>query len=146
MTTIAYRDGVMAADSGVWLGDAVVPWARKLIRGPDGALFGFSGNAGHATTFFEWVDGGYKGDRPKPEPEPDGRSSLLVLHVPKDGPVRLISAYGTEVYDAPYFSIGAGNVGALCAMHAGAGAEAAIEAAIVHAPGAQAPVRSIRHD
>lgn len=146
MTTIAYRNGVMAADSGVWIGDATMPWARKTVRGADGTLYGIAGDAGQAQAFIEWVEAGCSGERPTAEREAEGASSYCVIAVSPGGPVRLLTARGVEVYHAPYFALGAGNVGALCAMHAGATAEGAIRAAIDHAPGANGPVQAIRHE
>lgn len=143
MTTVAYRDGVMAADSGAWLGDAVMPWARKLAVGPDGSLHGASGGSAEVAAYLAWVDGGFFGQRPAPEKTGTADGSFIVLIAKAGDPVKLLTAFGTEIYDAPYFAIGAGNVGALCAMHAGATAEQAIEAAIMHAPGAIGPVRTI---
>jgi len=147
MTTIAYRDGIMASDSGVWFGDAAAPFARKLIRGFDGTLYGFSGWAAHAQRYMDWVEKGCEGEEPKSEALEKGDSSLLVLKVPVRGPIALLTARGPELYPgAPYFAIGSGNVGALCAMHAGATAEGAIWAAIMHASGADSPVRTICHE
>lgn len=143
MTTIAYRDGIMAADSGSWMGDATFPWARKLARGSDGTLYGVAGDAASCQSFLEWVDGGCNGPRPEAVKVEEDRSSYIVLVAPKSGRLRILTATGAEVYDAPYFAIGGGNVGALCAMHAGADAIGAVEAAIMHAPSALGPVQSI---
>lgn len=147
MTTIAYRDGVMAADSGSWMGDASFPWARKLVRGSDGTLYGVCGDAAQANGFIEWVEGGCSGERPAAEKtDQNGSSYLVLVAAPRSGRVKVLTARGIEAYEAPYFAIGAGNVGALCAMHAGASAEDAIRAAIVHAPGAEGPVQAIKHE
>lgn len=143
MTTIAYRDGVMASDSGSWMGDAAFPWARKLARGADGTLYGVAGDAAACQAFLEWVDAGCNGPRPPAEKEDEGRSSYIVLVAPLSGPLRILTYSGHESYDAPYLAIGGGNVGALCAMHAGASAVSAIEAAIAHAPSAIGSVQSI---
>lgn len=145
MTTIAYRDGVMAADSGTWMGDASAPWARKLALGSDGTLYGVAGDAALCQAFIEWVESGCEGDRPEAERVEEDRSSYIVMAVARGGPVRIFTATGHEVYHAPYFAIGGGNVGAMCAMHAGADAVGAIEASIAHAPAAIGPVQSIKH-
>ncbi len=146
MTTVAYRDGVMAADSGVWFGDASFPWARKVVKGLDGTLYGCAGDAAQVGAFIEWVEQGCNGERPVAETVEGGASSYLVLVSPPTGSIRVLTAKGVEVYDAPYFAIGGGNVGAFCAMHAGASAERAIEAAIAHASGAIGPVQSVRRE
>ncbi len=145
MTTIAYRDGVMAADSGAWLGGAATPWAYKLAIGPDGTLYGIAGNAAEGERFLQWVRDGCQGDQPKAEPLPEQFSSFIVLAAPVTGPLRVITARGDEVYHAPYFAIGAGAVAALGAMFAGGDAEVAVLAAICHANGANGSVRTIQH-
>lgn len=145
MTTIAYRDGVMAADSGVWFGDGLAPWGRKIVVDTEGTLYGVCGNAGQCNDFIEWVVAGSVGERPAADKMPEGGSSYLVMKVTQGGPVRILTAHGTEVYAAPYFSIGAGNTAALGAMFCGASAVRAIEAAIAHASGAIAPVQFLSH-
>ena len=146
MTTIAYRGGVMAADTGVWTGRACHVVARKLARGNDGTLYGCCGNAAEVNAFLKWVDGGYEGDMPRPRSDKDGESSFNVLKVARGGPINLITAYGEEEYEADYYSIGGGNATAFGALYAGATAEMAIRATIVHGSAAHGDVRSIRHD
>lgn len=146
MTTIAYRDGIMAADSGSWQGGASHGWAMKLARGKDGVLYGVAGNAPEAMGFLAWVNSGYEGEQPKAEPLPDGGNAFIVLAVAPGGPVRLIAARGEESYDAPYFAIGAGAPTAFGAFHAGASAYDAIEAAKEHGEGAFGAVRTISHE
>jgi len=143
MTTIAYRNGVMAADSGSWIGDASISGAQKVAAGHDGTLYGVSGVAGHCCNYLAWVESGCAGSEPMPEVRPDDGSSFIVLIAPPAGPLILRTAQGDEVYDTAYMSVGAGNVAALAAMFCGASAEQAIEAAIAHAPGAVGPVQSI---
>lgn len=146
MTTIAYRDGVMAADSGSWQGDACHGWAVKLARGNDGALYGVAGNAPEAMAFLAWVNSGYRGEQPKAEALPDGGNAFIVMAVSPDGPVRLIAARGEETYHVPYFAIGAGSATAFGALHAGASAASAIEATKEHGQGAFGAVRTISHE
>lgn len=145
MTLIAYRDGIMSADTGVWFGDACMPWAEKLARAPDGmTLYGVAGDAAQGHTFLRWVDEGCQGEPPKPDWEKD-RSSFTAMFVSKHAPglVNIYGARGIEQYEAPYFAIGAGSEGALCAMLLGATAAQAIEAALVHCSGVAGTVKSI---
>ncbi|MBO3760368.1 hypothetical protein [Ciceribacter sp. L1K22] len=151
MTTIAYRDGVMASDTGVWISGAAMPWAEKLIRGGSGTLYGCAGNGAHVAAVLQWVresDGFGLSSLPRGTPTGnDGESSsVVILIVPPDGPLRLATAYGDEIYpDVPYFAIGAGAATALGALHAGATARGAIEAALMHSDGTHGEVRSISH-
>lgn len=145
MTTIAYRDGVMASDSGSWMGDACHGWARKLAKGPDGTLYGVSGNAAQCTTFLDWVDAGCIGDAPNAEARDNDVSSFIVLAAPVKGAIRIITSRGDEKYDVPYFSIGAGAATAFGALWAGASAEDAIEATKEHGSNAFGRVQTISH-
>lgn len=144
MTTIAFRAGIMAADSGAWMGDAHSSWARKIAVGPDGTLYGAAGNAAECFGFLAWVAAGAEGTAPAPRQQGENGSSFIVLAARPGQHIELITAYGIEAYlDAPYFAIGSGAVGALCAMKVGASACEAINAAIAHADGASGPVRYV---
>lgn len=148
MTTIAYRAGIMASDSGSWAGDASHGWARKLVKGADGTLYGVAGDAAQADGFLKWVSAG----RLDPAPVIDRQgtdgcdSSIIILAVTPGGPIRLITARGEECYpDAPYYAIGSGAATAFGALFMGATAEQAIEAAKEHGSGAFGRVQSLRH-
>jgi hypothetical protein len=144
MTTIAYRDGVMASDTGVWIGDGVHSCARKLAVGADGTLYGGAGNSALVNTFLKWVDSGYQGDMPKPTPKGDDASSFVILISPPDGQtIRLLTAQGEEEYVAEYFAIGGGNATAFGALFAGASAETAIAATIEHGCSAHGKIATI---
>lgn len=145
MTTIAYRNGIMAADSGSRAGDAKQNWARKLAKGTDGTLYGACGNAAQCETFLGWVDDGCVGDPPAADKEPEGHSSFLILVAPIHGRLQLITAYGVEKYKAPYFALGYDSGVAYGAMFTGANAPDAIAAAIEHGVGSSGPLAMIRH-
>lgn len=148
MTTVAYRDGVIAADSGCWIGDIVVNTIVKVARGADGSLYGVTGRASECQLFLMWVNGDVP-DMPEPKVTNDekGESSFHALIVRPNGEVALLTAFGYEYYGKPeYISVGAGSLCSMGAMHAGASAVMAIKAAIDHAPGAVAPIRFITRD
>lgn len=147
MTTIAYRDGIMASDSGSWNGDACHGWARKLARGPDCVLHGVLGNAALCCAYLAWVDAGCHGEPPPNRSEDDGKSSAyaVVCALP-DGTIRYLTADGPEmIVGAPYYAEGAGAEVALGALFAGASAEQAIAAAKEHGPGAFGRIQTIAH-
>lgn len=145
MTTITYRDGVMASDSGVWHGDACHGWARKLAKGPDGTLYGVTGNAAQCGGYLAWVDAGCVGDQPVADQEANDTSSFCVMVATPGQPIRYRTSRGDEVFDAPYFAIGPGAVAAYGAMFVGADAATTIEAAKEHASGAFGRVQTISH-
>lgn len=149
MTTIAYRDGVMASDSGCYTGGAEHAWTRKLAAGKDGTLYGVTGGAAECETFLTWVDAGEEAaTRPIPRQigaSEDYRSSFAVLIAPAEGDITFLTAQGSERYPgAEYMAVGAGATVAFGALFAGASAEAAITAAAAHSDGARLPVRTIR--
>lgn len=63
MTTIAYRDGVMASDTQESAGD-ICTRSRKLVRLPCGGVAGASGDSVMCERALNWLLTG-KGDRPK---------------------------------------------------------------------------------
>lgn len=148
MTTIVYRDGVMASDTGAAFGGVFHPWARKMVRGRGGDLYGGAGNAAEVTAFFAWVEGGCVGDIPVPRLlENDGSSFIILIARPDPGsPVELYTANGTERYHAPCMAIGSGAEVAFGALYAGADAETAVRAAIAHSGGGFSEVKAIRFD
>lgn len=122
MTTIAYRDGVLASDSkisdrGCWVGNT-----RKIFRGPDGAIGGLAGCFGDLGIFRDWLAGGRQGAC---EFKDDGSEAILVL---PDGTVWNVFHGGKvfEVTGSPFYAAGSGFRIAIGAMAAGADAITAI--------------------
>ena len=150
MTVIAYRDGVMAADSGSWdQCDVQHSWTRKIARGPDGTLYGVAGNAPEGMAFLAWVDNGCKGDWPEPRiTDPAlGNCSFIVLRCRPDCDPDMITGCGVETFfGAPYMAVGAAREAALGALHAGASAASAVLASVEHSAHARGPVRTISHE
>lgn len=145
MTTIAYRDGIMAADSGCWIGDARHGWGEKLVKGKDGTLYGLSGDTAACCEFMGWAESG-EGEMPRPVRRDDDRNSFIALAVSPGGPIRLLTAGGWERFPAaPYYAIGASLEVALGALWHGATAVDAIKAALAHGSGAFGEVQVIRH-
>lgn len=75
MTVIVYRDGVIAADTAVWLGQVITSYTKKIRRLSDGRLFAAAGGAGTIAACFAWLND--EGERP--DAEKDGRFGALVL-------------------------------------------------------------------
>lgn len=145
MTVIVYRDGVIAADSGSWSGDATHRWSRKIARAPDGTLYGCAGSAAMTERFLQWAE---SGEGPMPEIQPgkdgDGASRLIALKITPDGVVSLLSAEGEGVMPgARYMAIGGGSTVAFGALFMGASAEQAVLASIEHSGAALGPVKTV---
>lgn len=65
LTIIAYKDGILAADSGVWNANHVthVPFP-KITRGADGSLWAMAGKMSDAWSLRVWVLAGMDHDNP----------------------------------------------------------------------------------
>lgn len=125
MTTIAYRDGVMAADT-LASSDGIPCRCTKLFRLDDGRVVGFAGNVEASRLFLEWLRIGGN----KPSLTDADRKSFHALVMHPDGHVDEweTDRVGVTLED-PFYAIGSGRMAALAAMHMGANAVEAIEIA-----------------
>lgn len=127
MTTIAYRDGVLAADTLHSSNGIVVAHRPKVVRLESGALLATKGCSGFGRSLLAWLEAGRDGPQPVGS---DGDGGLLLT---ADGSLEGLENGFTEIMlGAPYFAFGSGAEIALGAMHAGATAEQAVAAAITH--------------
>jgi len=125
MTTIAYRDGLMAADSGAWTtSGTLLGHTDKIDRLEDGTLIGSAGDYTATVRALEWLAAG-KSEESKPEFGEEEAVLLLIVH--SDGAVGIAMS---DLVECPllgdYFAIGSGCELALGAMAAGARAEEAV--------------------
>ncbi len=120
MTTIAFRDGVMAADTTGVSGGVIMP-ATKLVR-KGGWIIGFSGEYLPAWRYLKVFD------MKMPDQPASGDFELLIWdgnHLYEDdghGAVR--------IPPVPFYAIGGGAGPALGAMHMGASAKEATKIAV----------------
>lgn len=132
MTTIAYRDGIMAADTQGNRG-GIRSVTRKLHR-IDNRIVGFSGNYQDGLTFVAWVRDGMKMDA-LPEFRGYGRTDdapdINALVLSPDGLVQWTEHFQPMPITEPFFAIGSGFVSAMTAMHMGASAAKAVEIAML---------------
>ncbi len=133
MTTIVYRDGVMAADTRGYGGSAApIGQKQKIHRLPDGGLLGVSSTEpGVPEAFVAWMAAGGSIDELERMGE---RLNLQALHVNAAGNVFYYSDnfIPSGPLFAPFFAIGSGGKYALGAMTCGATADGAIAAAMQH--------------
>lgn len=131
MSVIAYRDGVMCADTRAWSGSHRPIGAKRKIHAlEDGTLVGVvSTIVGFGERLAEWGRGGFKEEE---FPDPECEIDFAMLVVKPDGSILYYDncRFPTGPLEAPYFAFGSGGSYALGAMHAGASAEDAIHAAI----------------
>lgn len=109
MTTIAYRDGVLAGDGKVCSADTVLSTTeRKVHRLRDGRLFGFAGR----------VDDGVrlKLALQKGEAPPEIAEEFQAIQVHTDGTIELYEHSVWQRVNERYYAIGSGGPLALIAM------------------------------
>lgn len=140
MTTIAYRDGVLAADTQICAGNGRVGYAVK-VRSLGPLLYGSSGSCGLGDAWEAWLRAGAKGAHPKMK---DGESKAQGYLFMPDDTVVWFHEDGVTAMRAPYFAIGSGSDYALGAMALGHTAEEAVKAAMAHDTGTGGDVVSVR--
>lgn len=146
MTTVVYRDGVMAADSRAYSGDKVpIGFKTKIHRMADGTLLGVSTTSvGGDALIRRWVEGGCQpvtNDTLKP-------ASFTALMVDPAGALFYANdnMEWSGPLDAKFIAIGSGEQFALGAMHMGASAEEAIAAAIALDPWSDGAITVLRRE
>jgi ATP-dependent protease HslVU (ClpYQ) peptidase subunit len=139
MTTIAYRDGVLASDSLVTLGNTKVHGRYQKIRRLGGYLIGTAGSVAACQNFIDWVKAGDDED-----PPPKGEYSALVI----DPKGRVREMENGNVLPVPrgarFFAIGSGAPYALAAMYAGATATEAVKIAAKIDTSTGLPVKTLK--
>lgn len=127
MTVIAYRDGVMASDSAVFIGTLLAGSTRKIMRAPDGALGGACGPSACTGRFRSWMAGSREHAFDSGDPD------FGAILVEPGGVVWMIDGR-SEAFrlDGPFHAQGVGIQCAMAAMEMGASAEDAVRAAIKH--------------
>ncbi|TYO65499.1 hypothetical protein FXV83_16315 [Bradyrhizobium hipponense] len=143
MTTIAYKDGVLAGDTLMIKGSTITGHITKIVRREsDGALCGGSGNLNWLQAFHRWFLDGEKDDE---MPEPSEYDNAIIAR--KDDPeVEIFEFGGSFVFEPNFTAIGSGKEYAFGAMSAGADAEEAIRIACLYDPGTGGEVQVVRHD
>lgn len=152
MTCITYRDGVIASDSQVisrtWT--AMGGFDKIGRREFDGKvyLYGATGETAYAAKFDKWMQSPafevfITKDEGHPNLEPAARDEQCtgLIFTPDGDCIRIEGNYPPYTIRGEYFAFGTGDNVALGAMHAGATAEQAVEAAIVHDVLSNGPVQ-----
>jgi hypothetical protein len=126
MTVIAYRAGVMAADTASWVGDVSVGRTVKIIRLREGGLFAGSGARVFIDTWVDWKNG----DVGAPPPAVDKDEDFGGIWVKADGVWVVDKSYREYRHDAEFYALGAHADFLYGAMAAGSSAEEAVALAI----------------
>lgn len=142
MTIIAYRDGVISADSQITSYSGVITSQfYKLSTNSDGWLGGGAGDIYDISAFRGWVNKGCKKTFKGAE-----RDNFEAILVDPDGFVHVIDKRGILAKDkADYYASGSGAQVALGAMAHGASAIEAVHIAIKLITTCGGEVCSLRH-
>lgn len=140
MTTIAYRAGVLAADSCMRVLGHYAGTAKKLIRLTDGSWLGMSGYHEDGELVANWLNAGAVA-----ETRPRLSDEAGVLHVRLDGTAAHYEqlCHAIPMLDA-FWAGGTGAPFAIGAMAAGASAEEAVRIACQYDVYSREPVEVVR--
>lgn len=152
MTTIAFKDGIMAADTQITIqgdgfGALKAHAAKKIAKDSEGVLYGICGTYAQCTKVIEALKRQAKtgGAVPLPVPTRDDDFEILIAY--PDGRLRSLIPQGEILLDdAKYYAIGSGASVAMGAMFAGASARVAVLAAIEHSEGTGGKVEQLHFD
>lgn len=121
MTTIAYRDGILASDSDAGRGDyRCAGSTQKLFRTREGVC-GVTGGIARAMAIVRWLGA----DEPQGEC-PIATDEFTVIHVKRGGTVDLHEDGGVHHPQFEFMAWGSGMAAALGALYAGADARQAV--------------------
>lgn len=126
MTTIAYRDGVLAADSLACWGDTRDSYVTKIAKRGQ-VLATASGNVSGINGFLDWFRSGAEGEPPRPV---IGDGVWFGLLITPDDWMLLWTPGGWERSRAEMTTMGSGGDFARGAMEAGASPEEAVRIAL----------------
>lgn len=145
MTTIAYREGVMASDGRMCADNHIMAEDQpKVLKLKDGTLMGFSGAVGEIMELWDEYESAGK-FLPKEKLSYD---DLTVIAVTKDGTLwEYCDEYPRfmNMGKKQYHACGSGGAYALAAMAAGASAIQAIEIAKQFDSGTGGQVTTVEH-
>jgi len=138
VTTIAFKNGVLAADTG--LTTSSVAGEIKKINKCEDFIGGACGNVVDVHKFLDWVEKGAD-----PEALPKFADDFKGLLIDKTHNVRFVYKEGISCsVDAPFHAVGSGEEVAKGAFIAGATAKEAVQAAIHIDPYTRGHVDALR--
>lgn len=141
MTTIAYRAGVLAADTLETHGDTKLPRvSRKVFKLRDGSLFGGAGVSEDIELVKRSLAKGHKGLATAFKDPLD----VSALHIKPDGSIWETEGRVWSRVDAPYVAIGSGGDFALCAFELNQDAKTAVKMGIKFDRNSGGKVQSVK--
>jgi len=142
LTVIAFKEGVLSADSAVFHGDYSFAKVEKITRLSDGSLYAGSGRAALCDAVKKWLDGGMvAGERPEP---PKDEEDFGALWLRADGLWRISGDIRPHPDLVPFAAEGSHCEFVCGAMAAGLSAEEAVRLACRYGAWAREPVMVMR--
>ena len=139
MTTLVYRDGVLASDSMCQANGYRQPGVLTKLWRVKGRLVAGVGKSTYIERFHRWVEAGMRGQAPEM-----GDDAIGIV-IDTDGRAREFGDCGeVSTHIAPFYAWGSGMGPALGALYMGATAERAVEVAILVDPGTGGATQSLR--
>lgn len=144
MTTIAYRDGVLAADTLITAGNSRDGFCTKIAK-RGAVLAAAAGSLPLACGFLAWFDCGLPAGRePKMQGAEKDDYAIGKIFTPT-GIILTFSDCGWSLRRAPFYSFGSGADYAVGAMARGASAAEAVAVAIQFDVGTGGEIETLRH-
>lgn len=147
MTTIAYRDGILAGDQAIFDRDTYCGQTVKIHRAGCGAIGGVAGCFGDLSIFREWMNNGAVLKLALTNPPEFQHLDSEALVIDTDGSVYWIGHGKRWVQQcAPFFALGSGFRIAMGALAAGASASKAVLIACDLDAYTRGPVNTLKLD
>ena len=128
MTTLVYRDGILAADSLITYGHTQMPGvAQKIHKLPNGDLYGFVGSLESGEIMRRWLVDEERQSRPIGPMKTDNFEALIASQ--EDGLLFFEDREWVKIR-VPYVAMGSGKEHAYGALQVGASARQAVLAAM----------------
>ena len=141
MTTLAYKDGVLASDS-MALNSWNILGAKSKIDRRGSILFGASGRSSSiCRAFVDWGRRGFVGDPPSMRVDDDNNACGFIF--PGGDQILMFTHDGPNEFRAPFFAFGSGGEHATGALAAGASPQEAIHIAARFDLGTNLPLRVV---
>lgn len=147
MTTVAYKNGVMAADHGVAIGDTIIiSNTPKITMRSDGAMCGVSGSLSFGCAFMEWFHGFEKGERPLGRHDNGHHALDRAIIVRTDDSIESYESGDLDIaiLTPEYYAMGSGRDIAIGALAWGADPEGAVMMAVKHDAYTRLPITVLR--
>lgn len=144
MTTVVYRDGILAADTQITYGATIMPCKiKKLTKLPNGALFGYCGSVELGEIMKKSLINIGQSDGVLEDRRDLDKENFEGILVTPEGRTLFFENRSWVSVEVPYVAMGSGKEHAYGALALGASAKQAVRAAILLDPGTGGKVQAI---